>query len=110
MARLPRNFIPEQPKHIIQLGYIREPVFAADKDYLFYVDCLLQSSNQQGLNIHAYVFMTNHIHLLATPSCETSIPKTLQSIGRRYVQYFNHRNNRKGTLWAGRYKATIILF
>jgi REP-associated tyrosine transposase len=108
MARLPRYFIPEQPQHIIQRGNNREPIFAADEDYQFYLECLLQASKEHGLDIHAYVLMTNHIHLLATPSFESSIPKTFQSIGRRYVQYFNHTYNRTGTLWEGRYKATII--
>jgi putative transposase len=52
--------------------------------------------------------MTNHVHLLATPSHEASVPKTLQSVGRRYVQYFNYTYRRTGTLWEGRYRATVI--
>lgn len=60
------------------------------------------------LAIHAYVRMTNHVHLLASPNTKDSIPKTLQSVGRRYVQYFNHTYERTGTLWEGRYKATVI--
>ena len=58
--------------------------------------------------IHAYVLMTNHVHILASPETETSISKTLQSVGRRYVQYFNFTYKRTGTLWEGRYKATVI--
>ncbi len=52
--------------------------------------------------------MTNHVHLLASPKIQESIPKTLQSVGRRYVQYFNTSYGRSGTLWEGRYKATLI--
>jgi putative transposase len=52
--------------------------------------------------------MTNHIHLLVTPDSEDSIAKTMQSVGRRYVQYFNTTYQRTGTLWEGRYKATLI--
>ncbi len=52
--------------------------------------------------------MTNHVYLLASPELETSISKTMQSVGRRYVQYFNHTYSRTGTLWEGRYKATVI--
>jgi putative transposase len=55
-----------------------------------------------------YVFMTNHVHLLATPATEESVPKTMQSVGRRYVQYFNFRYRRTGTLWEGRYRATVV--
>ncbi|MBW2545145.1 MAG: transposase, partial [Deltaproteobacteria bacterium] len=108
MARLSRYFVPGQPQHLIQRGNNREPIFAQDADYQFYVECLLDATRRHDMVIHAYVLMTNHVHLLATPGNEQSIPKTLQSVGRRYVQYFNHRCKRTGTLWEGRYKATLI--
>lgn len=108
MARLPRYFVPGQPLHIILRGNNREPIFAIDDDYRFYLDCLKDAAGQQGLAIHAYILMTNHVHLLATPDTDTSVGKTLQSVGRRYVQYFNHTYHRTGTLWEGRYKATLI--
>jgi len=108
MARLPRFFAKGQPLHIIQRGNNRDPVFAAEPDYLFYLDCLERAAGEHGLAIHAYVLMTNHVHLLATPSQETSVPKTLQSVGRRYVQYFNATSRRSGSLWEGRYRATVI--
>lgn len=108
MARLPRFFVPDQPLHIIQRGNNREPIFASDGDYRFYLECLKDAADTQGLAIHAYVLMTNHVHLLASPESETSLPKTLQSVGRRYVQHFNYTYGRTGTLWEGRYKATLI--
>jgi putative transposase len=108
MARLKRYFIPEQPQHVIQRGNNREPTFAAAADYQFYLDVLRKASERHGLRIHAYVLMTNHVHLLATPESPSSLPKTLQSLGRRYVQYFNYTYGRTGTLWEGRYRATVI--
>jgi len=108
MARLPRYFVEGQPQHIIQRGNNREPIFAADDDYAFYLECLQDAAERYGCAIHAYVLMTNHVHLLATPETEQSLPKTLQSVGRRYVQYFNYTYQRTGTLWEGRYKATLI--
>jgi len=108
MARLPRIFLPGQPLHVIQRGNNREPIFAADEDYRFYLRCLQEAAEAQSLTIHAYVLMTNHVHLLVTPETELSLPKTLQSIGRRYVQYFNSTYQRTGTLWEGRYKSTLI--
>jgi len=108
MARLPRLFLPGQPLHVIQRGNNRDPIFAADSDYRFYLLCLQEAAEAQGLAIHAYVLMTNHVHLLVTPEAETSLSKTMQSIGRRYVQYFNHVYGRTGTLWEGRYKSTLI--
>jgi putative transposase len=108
MARLPRFFAKGHPLHIVQRGNNRNPIFAAEPDYLFYLDCLERAAGEHGLAIHAYVLMTNHVHLLATPSNETSVPKTLQSVGRRYVQYFNYTYRRSGTLWEGRYRSTVI--
>jgi len=108
MARLPRYFVKGQPQHLIQRGNNREPIFAGDEDYLFYLECLKKAAELHNCVIHAYVLMTNHVHLLASPETEHSLPKTLQSVGRRYVQYFNYSYCRSGTLWEGRYKATLI--
>ena len=108
MARLPRYVIPGQPQHIIQRGNNRQVIFAAEGDYQFFRDCLVEAAGRFGLAIQAYVWMTNHIHLLATPAYEDSISKTFQSAGRKYVQYFNFTYKRSGTLWEGRYRATVI--
>ncbi len=108
MARLPRYVIPGQPQHIIERGNNRQTIFAAEADYQFFRDALVRAAAQYGLAIHAYVWMTNHVHLLATPGFEDSISKTLQSVGRRYVQYFNFTYKRSGTLWEGRYRATVV--
>ncbi len=108
MARLPRFFLPGQPLHVIQRGNNRDPIFAADADYSFYLRCLKEAADTHSLKVHAYVLMTNHVHLLVTPKTEFSLSKTLQSIGRRYVQYFNFTYQRTGTLWEGRYKSTLI--
>ena len=108
MARLPRFVIPGHPQHVIVRGNNREPIFCADQDYHFYLDKLKQACNKHQCDVHAYVLMTNHVHLLITPYTEQSLSKTLQMVGRYYVQYFNHSYQRTGTLWEGRYKATLI--
>lgn len=108
MARLPRYVIPGQPQHIIQRGNNRQTIFAAEADYQFFRDALVKASLKHGLTIHAYVWMTNHIHLLATPEFDDSISKVFQSVGRKYVQYFNFTYKRSGTLWEGRYRATVV--
>ncbi|GAB4365754.1 MAG: hypothetical protein Kow0060_23210 [Methylohalobius crimeensis] len=69
---------------------------------------MVEAATKHGLAIHAYVWMTNHIHLLATPEFDHSISKVFQSVGRRYVQYFNATYRRSGTLWEGRYRATVV--
>lgn len=108
MARLPRYVIPGQPQHIIQRGNNRQAIFAAEADFQFFRDALVDAAGKHGLAIHAYVWMTNHIHLLATPEHEDSISKVFQSVGRKYVQYFNYTYKRSGTLWEGRYRATVV--
>ncbi|MEW6039325.1 MAG: transposase [Pseudomonadota bacterium] len=108
MARLPCYVIPGQPQHIIQRGNNRQVIFAADEDYQFFRDALVDAAKKYGLSIHAYVWMTNHIHLLVTPEFGCSISKVLQSVGRRYVRYFNLTYRRSGTLWEGRYRATVV--
>jgi putative transposase len=108
MARLPRYVIPGQPQHIIQRGNDRQDIFASDDDYQFFRDALIEAAEENDLAIHGYVWMTNHVHLLATPKRAESISKVFQSVGRRYVQYFNFTYRRSGTLWEGRYRATVV--
>ena len=108
MARMPRYVVPGQPQHVIQRGNNRQAIFGADADYRFYLDKLAEAANKHECDIHAYVLMTNHVHLLVTPRAAHSIAKMMQSLGRYYVQYFNYSYKRTGTLWEGRYKATLI--
>ena len=108
MARLPRFIKPGEPQHVILRGNNREPVFYADEDYQFFRNKLCDASNNHQCAIHAYVLMTNHVHLLVTPSLGEGISKMMQMLGRYYVQYFNHTYERTGTLWEGRYKASLI--
>lgn len=102
MARLPRFVLPGHPQHIIQRGNNREAIFCADEDYRFYLEKLRDGSQKYQCDIHAYVLMTNHVHLLVTPHTENGLGKLMQYIGRYYVQYFNHCYRRTGTLWEGR--------
>ena len=108
MARQPRFVISGQPQHVIQRGNNRDITFVSEEDYRFYLEKLHDASVKHHCHIHAYVLMTNHVHLLLTPHAENSISKVMQSLGRQYVQYFNHNFGRTGTLWEGRYKSTII--
>lgn len=108
MARLPRLVIPGHPQHIIVRGNNREPIFYRDEDYRFYLEKLQQACDKHQCEVHAYVLMPNHVHLLLTPYMEQGMSKMIQMLGRYYVQYFNHENQRTGSLWEGRYKATLI--
>ena len=98
MARLPRFNIVGQPQHVIVRGNNREPIFYDEQDYLFYLEKLHQACEKRGCDLHAYVLMTNHVHMLITPNTENALSKAMQMIGRYYVQYFNHAYQRTGTL------------
>ena len=108
MARLPRFDIPGQPQHVIQRGNNRSIIFVGEEDYEFYLKKLSEGCKKYQCDLHAYVLMTNHVHLLVTPHLEGGIGKLMQMLGRYYVQYFNFQYNRTGTLWEGRYKATVL--
>jgi putative transposase len=108
MARLPRFVLIGQPQHVIVRGNNKEPIFYREEDYQFYLEKLKSACEKHDCELHAYVLMTNHIHLLITPNKINGLSKVMQMIGRYYVQYFNVTNKRTGTLWEGRYKATLI--
>lgn len=108
MARLPRYSVPGQPLHAIQRGNNRTDIFDSPDDYVFFRECLLDCAKRFSCSIHAYVLMTNHIHWLVTPETEDGLSKLFQSLGRKYVQYFNYTYRRTGTLWEGRFRATVI--
>ena len=108
MARKPRFNIPGIPQHVIQRGNNRAPCFFSSQDRRFYLDALQAASAKTCCAIHAYVLMTNHVHLLVTPGEGGSISGMMQSLGRRYVRYINEAYQRTGTLWEGRYKSCVV--
>jgi putative transposase len=108
MARLPRLTVPGYPHHIIQRGNNRQAIFGGTADYELLLGLIDEHARKQHVAVHAYVLMSNHFHLLATPETEDGIPQMMQAIGRRYVRNYNLRHGRTGTLWEGRYKSTLI--
>jgi putative transposase len=83
-------------------------MFLEDDDFRFFYECLQKATSRFTCEVHAYVFMTNHIHLLMTPADERGIGRAMRSLGSSYVRYFNRRHERTGTLFEGRYRATVI--
>lgn len=96
------------PVHIVQRGHSREPVFFKTEDYLSYLGWLHEASERYRCKIHAYVLMTNHIHVLATPEKNNSISLMMQYVGRHYVPYINDSYGTSGSIWEGRYKSNMI--
>lgn len=108
MPRQPRHDIPGIAQHAVQRGNDRPPYFFADVDYRRYLTNLREAATKHGCAIHAYVLMTNHVHLLVIPNAVGSVSRMMQSLGRRYVSYINTACHRTGTLWEGRYKACLV--
>ncbi len=108
MARQPRMVLPGQAHHIIQRGNNRQPIVADDRDREQFLALLREAALTHKVAIHAYVLMDNHVHLLATPDEAEGLSRMMQSLGRRYVGWFNHRHGRSGTLWEGRFRAALI--
>ena len=108
MPRKPRFNIPGIPQHIIQRGNNRSLCFQSKQDYERYLADLKIAADKFGCKIHAFVLMTNHVHLLATPMQKNGLSQMMQALGRRYVRYYNRVHERTGTLWEGRFKSSLI--
>jgi putative transposase len=108
MARLPRLTLPAFPHHVIQRGNNRQPIFVTPVDHEMLLSLLADNAEKFKVAVHAYVLMDNHFHLLATPDTADGLPQMMQAVGRRYVRYFNDKQQRTGTLWEGRYRSTLI--
>jgi putative transposase len=108
MARLPRIAAAGYPHHVIQRGNDRQTVFREDADYARYLGWLREVAAAHGIAVHAYVLMPNHVHLLVTPPTDAALSRAMQSLGRRYVRWFNDKYGRTGTLWEGRFRSAPI--
>lgn len=105
MPRRPRLDLPGIPQHIVQRGNDRQPCFFQEVDYVRYLQELRELALRQHCTVHAYALMTNHVHLLLTPTEVGQVAALMQTLGRRYVRYVKDRYHRTGTPWEGRYKS-----
>lgn len=108
MARLSRLVVPHQPHHVMQSGNGSQAIFQEPEDYRHFLKWLREAARQFKVALHAYVFMPDQVQLLVSPSDTTGLGKLMQWVGRYYVPYFNQKYQRAGTLWQGRYRATVI--
>lgn len=106
--RRPRLELPGIPFHITHRGVNRGATFVDDEDFATYMQALEQTSGEQGVRVHGYVLMTNHVHLLVSAGVVGAVSRMMQALGRRYVRSFNTRYARTGTLWEGRYKSCLV--
>jgi putative transposase len=108
MTRLPRIDLAGVPQHVIQRGNNRMPCFLDDEDRHRYLQCLREALIRYGIELHAYVLMSNHVHLLLTPRDTGAVSRFMQTFARNFAGLFNGRHGRTGTLWEGRYKSCLV--
>jgi len=108
MPRKPRLQLAGWPQHVVQRGNDRKPTFRDDADRLLYLRALQEMAQRYACDIHAYVLMSNHVHLLVTPRVGGGLSRCMQQVGRRYVRHFNERYERTGTLWEGRFRSCLV--
>ena len=108
MARQSRFCPAGYAFHVVQRGVNRAACFTSDQDMAAYARSLKEGTQRYGVAIHAWVFMTNHVHLLVTPSSDEGVSWLMRHIGRHYVQPFNFKYARTGPLFEGRFKSTLV--
>jgi putative transposase len=108
MARLPRIVIPNQPLHIMHRGNNRQDIFRCEEDMLRIKEDIFYALEKSGCLLHAYVIMTNHLHLLITPENKEQLAVFMKTMANKYVRYFNSKYQRTGTIWEGRYKSCLV--
>jgi putative transposase len=108
MPRATRSFLPAIPLHIVQRGNNRSACFFLNRDYSLFLQKLKENADRFSVDIHSYVLMTNHFHLLVSPSTTDGVCKMMQCLGTSYVKHVNRSYSRTGSLWKGRYKASFV--
>ena len=111
MPRAKRLDLPGVTQHVVQRGNDRQACFFRPVDYVRYLQDLREAAFKFECHVHAYVMMTNHVHLLVTPPVAGAVSRMMQTVGRRYVRYVRYVNDdigRTGTLWEGRYKSSLV--
>lgn len=108
MPRHPRLELPGVPMHVTQRGVNRCAIFLDDYDRHHYRRLLRNACRQQEVAIHAFVLMDNHVHLLVGADEPGRISAAMRHTGQSYVQAFNQRHGRTGTLWQGRFKSSLV--
>ena len=108
MARKPRVGLPGIPQHVVQRGNNKQACFYNEADYYYFLTVLYDGLENNGCQLHAYVLMTNHVHILVTPASKDGVSSMMMDVGRKYVRYFNDTYGRTGTLWEGRFKSSLV--
>jgi putative transposase len=96
------------PHHVIRQAASTARLFIAPGDWYAYYRVLAESAQRHAVAVHAYAMMPDHVHLLVTPARAGELGRMLRAVARRYVQYFNQRYGRSGTVWRGPSRAEVL--
>ena len=108
MARLPRIVVAGHAHHVLQRGHDGCPIVRDDEDRRHWLALLRDAVATQRIRLHAWVLLDDHFHLVATPPQAEALGRMMQSLTRRHAAAFNRRHARRGTLWEGRYRASLV--
>ena len=108
MPRMGRVVLADYPHHVVQRGHDRQVVFATDQDFQRYLEDLRELRKKFEVQVHAFCLMTNHVHLLLTPSTQARLGQLMKALAGRMTRYRNKLEGRSGTLWEGRYKSSPV--
>lgn len=108
MPRLPRLEIPGVPMHVTQRGINKGAIFLDADDRHHFRQLLRRAFRDEGIDLHAFVLMDNHFHLLLTSRMAGALSGAMGRVGQTYVQAFNLRHKRCGALWQGRFKSCLV--
>ena len=108
MPRHARLAIPFIPLHIRQRGIDKAFCFQRDADYELYTGLLEELVDKTRCELHAYVLMPNHVHLLLTGQEPAAPSAFMKALAQRYSQYFNRTRGRSGPMWEGRFRSSPV--
>lgn len=100
--------LPNLPVHIVHRANNRAQCFFEDNDFLVYLSLLKQAAKKAQCEVHAYCLMSNHVHLLLTPSSPKSCGGLMHDLAQPYTRYFNKKYGRTGGLWEGRFRSCVV--
>lgn len=108
MSRKPRIFSPTGIYHIVLRSINQHIIFEEDADYQKMIYILSDCKRTFDIDIYAYCLMDNHIHLLIHSS-EDHLASFFQSLGSRFVRWYNTKYYRSGHLFQDRYYSIPVL-
>ncbi len=108
MPRRARVYLPGYAYHVVQRGNNREACFFDAENYQYYLTLLQEVLPRYKVSLHAYCLMTNHVHLLMSPTCQQGISNVMKVVASRYAYALNKLYKRSGTIWEGRHKSSAV--